>query len=107
MRRRLTIAAGIIHSPRILFLDEPTTGIDIESARQIRDIIVTLKNQGTTVFITTHYIEDAERICDRIAFIVSGKIAASGSVPELMESVTHGHTIQLVTDGNIETFAGE
>ena len=107
MRRRLTIAAGIIHSPRILFLDEPTTGIDIESARQIRDIILDLKKQGTTVFITTHYIEDAERICDRIAFIVGGKIVASGSVPELMESVTHGHTIQLVTDGNIEMFADE
>lgn len=107
MRRKLTIAAGIIHSPRILFLDEPTTGIDVESARQIRDFIIDLKKQGTTVFITTHYIEDAERICDRIAFIVSGKIVASGSVPELMESVTHGHTIQLVTDGNVEMFAAE
>lgn len=107
MRRKLTIAAGIIHSPRILFLDEPTTGIDVESARQIRDFIVALNKQGTTVFITTHYIEDAERICDRIAFIVGGKIVASGSVPELMESVTHGHTIQLVTDGNVEMFAAE
>jgi ABC-2 type transport system ATP-binding protein len=107
MRRKLTIAAGIIHSPRILFLDEPTTGVDVESARQIRDFIVALKNQGTTVFITTHYIEDAERICDRIAFIVNGKIVAGGTVPELMESVTHGHTIQLVTDGNIEMFAAE
>jgi len=107
MRRKLTIAAGIIHSPRILFLDEPTTGIDVESARQIRDLIVTLKELGTTVFITTHYIEDAERICDRIAFIVSGKIAAVGTVPELMESISHGHRIQLATDENIEGFAAD
>jgi len=98
MRRKLTIAAGIIHSPRMLFLDEPTTGIDVESARQIRDLIVDLKRRGTTVFITTHYIEDAERICDRIAFIVNGKIVASGTVPELMASVSHGHTIQLMTE---------
>ena len=107
MRRKLTIAAGIIHSPRVLFLDEPTTGIDVESARQIRDFIVTLKKQGTTVFITTHYIEDAERICDRIAFIVNGKIVASGTVPELMDSITHGHTIQILADENIEQFADD
>ena len=105
MRRKLAIAAGIIHSPRILFLDEPTTGIDVESARQIRDFVVSLKKQGTTVFITTHYIEDAQRICDRIAFIVDGKIVANGTVPELMDSVSHGHTIQLAADGDIEAFA--
>jgi len=102
MRRKLTIAAGIIHSPRILFLDEPTTGIDIESARQIRDLIVALKQQGTTVFITTHYIEDAERICDRIAFIVDGKIVATGTVPELMQSVSQGHMIQLAMEENAD-----
>lgn len=105
MRRKLVIAAGIIHSPQILFLDEPTTGIDIESARQIRELIVELKNQGTTVFITTHYIEDAERICDRIAFIVSGKIIAIGSVPELMESISHGHMIRLSAEESIMKYA--
>ena len=107
MRRKLTIAAAIIHSPRILFLDEPTTGIDVESARQIRELILSLKSQGTTVFITTHYIEDAERICDRIAFIASGKIVASGTVPELMASMSHGHAIQLATDNNVESLAGD
>ena len=105
MRRKLVIAAGIIHSPQILFLDEPTTGIDIESARQIRELIVELKNQGTTVFITTHYIEDAERICDRIAFIVSGKIIAIGSVPELMESISHGYMIRLSAEESIMKYA--
>ena len=98
MRRKLTIAAAIIHSPRILFLDEPTTGIDVESARQIRELILSLKSQGTTVFITTHYIEDAERICDRIAFIAAGQIVASGTVPELMQRISHGHAVQFETD---------
>ena len=74
MRRKLTIAAGIIHHPEILFLDEPTTGIDVESARQIRSLILDMKRQGTTVFLTTHYIEEAERLCDTVAFIVDGKI---------------------------------
>jgi ABC-2 type transport system ATP-binding protein len=107
MRRKLTIAAGIIHSPQILFLDEPTTGIDVESARQIRELIVDLKNQGTTVFITTHYIEDAERICDRIAFIVSGKVVAMGSVSELMESISHGYRMQLAAEENIVKYAAD
>lgn len=107
MRRKLTIAAGIIHEPEILFLDEPTTGIDVESARQIRQLLLNLKQAGTTMFITTHYIEDAERICDRIAFIVDGNIAANGTVPELMESVSHGHTIQLAADTDLEPLARE
>lgn len=107
MRRKLTIAAGIMHQPEILFLDEPTTGIDVESARQIRQLLITLKQSGTTVFITTHYIEDAERICDRIAFIVGGNIVAVGTIQELMESVSHGHTIELVTDSNLELYSDE
>lgn len=107
MRRKLTIAAGIIHEPEILFLDEPTTGIDVESARQIRQLLLNLKQSGTTIFITTHYIEDAERICDRISFIVGGKIVANGTVPELMESVSHGHTIRLATDQDMKPYTEE
>src|SRR6056297_509817 len=71
MKRKLTIAAGIIHQPEILFLDEPTTGIDVASARQIRQLISEMYQQGTTIFLTTHYIEEAERLCERIAFIVN------------------------------------
>jgi ABC-2 type transport system ATP-binding protein len=100
MRRKLTIAAGIIHKPKILFLDEPTTGIDVESARQIRSLILDLKRQGTTVFLTTHYIEDAQRICDRIAFIVNGKIVKSGTVEELMENAEKEHIIKLTLNDN-------
>ena len=102
MKRKLTIAAGIIHNPKILFLDEPTTGIDIESARKIRELILDLKKQGKTIFITTHYIEEAERICDRIAFIVNGKIIKIGTVTELMDSVEREHKIRLQLDRSIK-----
>ena len=107
MKRKLTIAAGIIHNPKILFLDEPTTGIDIESARQIRELILELKKQGKTIFITTHYIEEAERICDRIAFIVNGKIVKIGTVTELMESVEREHKIRLQLDRSIKDIKEE
>ncbi len=107
MKRKLTIAAGIIHNPKILFLDEPTTGIDVESARQIRELILNLKNQGKTIFITTHYIEEAERICDRIAFIVNGKIVKIGTVTELMENAEHEHKIKLVLNDSIKEIREE
>ncbi|NLZ55583.1 MAG: ABC transporter ATP-binding protein [Clostridiaceae bacterium] len=107
MRRKLTIAAALIHSPQVLFLDEPTTGIDVESSRQIREMIVGLKQQGVTIFLTTHYIEEAERLCDRVAFIADGQIVASGTVPELMGSVAHEHTIRFVTDRNAADLATE
>ena len=101
MKRKLTIAAGIIHSPRILFLDEPTTGIDVESARHIRELLLGLKESGTTIFVTTHYIEDAERICDRVAFIVGGNIVESGSMHDLMEHASHGHSVRLTGDPQV------
>ena len=107
MRRKLTIAAALIHSPQILFLDEPTTGIDVESSRQIREIIVGLKQEGTTVFLTTHYIEEAERICDRIAFIAKGQIVASGTLSELMENISYDHAVRFVTDKNVESLVDE
>lgn len=107
MRRKLTIAAGIIHHPKILFLDEPTTGIDVESARQIRSLILDMKRRGTTVFLTTHYIEDAQRICDRIAFIVGGKIVKTGTVDELMENAGHEHIIKLTLNYNVNGIEAE
>jgi ABC-2 type transport system ATP-binding protein len=87
MKRKLTFAAGIIHQPPILFLDEPTTGIDVASARQVRQIITNLHRQGTTVFLTTHYIEEAERLCERIAFIVKGKIVKISRTSDLLQPV--------------------
>jgi ABC-2 type transport system ATP-binding protein len=107
MRRKLTIAAGIIHNPKILFMDEPTTGIDVESARQIRSLILDMKERGTTVFLTTHYIEEAERICDRIAFIVNGKIVKTGTVNQLMENAGQEHIIRLTLDDGASEIKNE
>ncbi|MBN1453769.1 MAG: ATP-binding cassette domain-containing protein [Anaerolineales bacterium] len=76
MRRRLSIAMAIIHKPSLLFLDEPTPGLDAQSIRAIWDLIRRMNAEGTTVFITTHQIEEANQLCDRVAIISHGKIAA-------------------------------
>lgn len=95
MKRKLTIAAGIIHQPPVLFLDEPTTGIDIASARQIRKLISKLHRNGTTIFLTTHYIEEAERLCNRIAFIVKGKIIRVDKVSNLLQPIKDDHIMEI------------
>jgi len=106
MKRKLTIAAGIIHAPPILFLDEPTTGIDVASARQIRQLIADLNAAGTTVFLTTHYIEEAERLCGRIAFIVKGRIVRIDTVDALMHETDGRHVVQFaVSDSAAELCA--
>lgn len=87
MKRKLAIAAGIVHRPPLLFLDEPTTGIDVASARTIRQLLADLHRGGTTIFLTTHYIEEAERLCDRIAFIVGGRIVKIDEVASLLKPV--------------------
>jgi len=95
MKRKLTIAAGIIHKPEILFLDEPTTGIDVASARHIRQLIAGLHRAGTTIFLTTHYIEEAERLCDRIAFILSGRIVRIDTIENLIQPDQAKHIVQI------------
>ncbi|HZK18341.1 MAG TPA: ABC transporter ATP-binding protein [Clostridia bacterium] len=101
MKRRLTIAAGIIHNPSILFLDEPTTGIDVESARNIRKLLLDLNKKGTTIFLTTHYIEEAERLCNRIAFIVNGKIVKTDYTSKLLEEAQKKQTVQFTVGGGV------
>jgi ABC-2 type transport system ATP-binding protein len=101
MKRKLTFAAGIIHEPPILFLDEPTTGIDVASARQVRQIIAGLHRRGTTVFLTTHYIEEAERLCERIAFIVNGRIIRTDRMADLLQPVK-GKNILVLSIPNSE-----
>jgi len=95
MKRRLTIAAGIIHDPEILFLDEPTTGIDVSGARKIRQLIADLHAAGTTIFLTTHYIEEAERLCDRVAFIVAGRIVGADAVERFIQPVREKHVVEI------------
>ena len=106
MKRKLTIAAGIIHQPEILFLDEPTTGIDVASARQIRQLISDLYQDGTTIFLTTHYIEEAERLCERIAFIVDGRIVRNESVSSLLP-IQERKVLLIAVDGNISGTTGK
>jgi ABC-2 type transport system ATP-binding protein len=84
MKRKLTLAAGIVHRPPILFLDEPTTGIDVASARGIRQLVADLHRGGTTILLTTHYIEEAERLCERIVFLVAGRVVRIDTVHDLL-----------------------
>lgn len=107
MKRKLTIAAGLIHEPEILFLDEPTTGIDVAFARQIRNLITDLHKKGTTIFLTTHYIEEAERLCERIAFIVQGKIVREGTVAELMQETQGENIINFTLSGDFSAVEAE
>jgi ABC-2 type transport system ATP-binding protein len=87
MKRRLNIAAGTIHGPRLLLLDEPTVGVDPQSRERIYAMIGELKSQGVSLLYTTHYMEEAERLCDRIAIIDHGKIIAEGTKDELVKRV--------------------
>ena len=85
LRKRVAIAMALIHDPPLLFLDEPTAGLDVQSARMIREFLRRLNERGTTIFLTTHYIEEADMLCDRIAIIKNGKIIALDS-PENLKS---------------------
>ncbi|WP_337996906.1 ABC transporter ATP-binding protein [Oleispirillum naphthae] len=87
MKRRLMIARALMHRPRILFLDEPTVGLDADIRRRIWALIKTIQGEGTTVFLTTHYIEEAEFLADRVAFIDRGKIRALDTPAALMARV--------------------
>lgn len=102
MKRKLTVAAGIVHRPEILFLDEPTTGIDVASARRLRQLIADLNRAGTTIFLTTHYIEEAERLCDRVAFIVSGRIVRTDTVEELIQPMRGRHVVRIACNGEAD-----
>lgn len=84
MKRRLTIAAALMVSPKVLILDEPTSGIDVESSLRIRKVISSLRGQGVAVLLTTHNIEEAQSLCDRVAFIVKGSIVRTDTVPKLL-----------------------
>jgi ABC-2 type transport system ATP-binding protein len=95
MKRRLTIAAALVHRPRILFLDEPTTGLDVMSARGLRGVIKSLKKKGVTVFLTTHLIQEAEDLCDRVAIIVKGKIRVTDTPEALKEKVKETEVLEI------------
>ena len=88
MKRRLNLAAGVLHQPRLLFLDEPTVGIDAQSRNLIMEQLQALKENRTTMLYTTHYMEEAQLLCDRIAIIDAGNIIAEGSPADLVTRET-------------------
>ena len=95
MKRRLTIAAALVHMPRLLFLDEPTSGLDVQSSRMIRNLIKDLNRTGVTTFLTTHYIEEADQLCQRIAMINKGKIVAVDNPEKLKASIKERQIIEI------------
>jgi ABC-2 type transport system ATP-binding protein len=101
MKRSLTIAAALAHHPALLFLDEPTTGLDVINARGLRRLIADLRGEGVTVFLTTHYLEEAERLCDRIALIVAGRIVAIDTVEGLRRQVEGATAVEIVLGGAV------
>ena len=92
MQQKLALAGALVHDPRVLFLDEPTVGLDPRSARLIKDILLRLRDRGATVFLSTHILEIAERLCDRLVIIDKGRIVASGTMAELRGQVAAGAT---------------
>jgi ABC-2 type transport system ATP-binding protein len=98
MRRRLSIAMAIIHSPALLFLDEPTPGLDAQSARAILGLIRQLNNEGTTIFLTTHLIEEANQLCDRVAIINNGHIANIDTPENLKRTVQRVQSVEVALE---------
>ncbi len=86
-KQRLAVACALIGNPQLIFLDEPTTGLDPQSRRQLWDLISRFQSEGRTILLTTHYMEEAERLCDRVAIVDHGRVIAHGTPRELMESI--------------------
>lgn len=110
LKRRLTIAAALIHAPPLLFLDEPTVGLDVISARALRQQIKELKQQGITIFLTTHLIAEAEALCDRVAILVEGRLKALDTPASLCDVAQGGEVVEIgltrIDPGTMETLQG-
>jgi ABC-2 type transport system ATP-binding protein len=85
MKRRLLLAKAMVHGPAILILDEPTAGVDVELRRRLWDTLRTTNERGLTILLTTHYIEEAEALCEQVAFIRAGRVVDEGAPAELVE----------------------
>jgi len=105
-QQRLAVACALVGDPEVLFLDEPTTGLDPQARRQLWDIIRSLRTQGRSVLLTTHYMDEAERLCDRVAIVDHGKVIALGSPRDLIASLGGEHVVD-ITLINGESTNGE
>jgi ABC-2 type transport system ATP-binding protein len=103
-RRRVDIALGIIHEPRVVFLDEPTTGLDPQSRAHMWDEVRRLRADGMTVFLTTHYLDEADALCDRVAIIDNGEIVAEGTPEELKREIS-GDVVTVSLNGSTSAAA--
>jgi len=101
MKRRVRIAAALLHRPKVLFLDEPTSGLDVQSSRLIRSLAKELNKEGITILLTTHYIDEADQLCDRVAIIKQGKIVVEDSPERLKSSLQAEHIVEIGFDRNI------
>jgi ABC-2 type transport system ATP-binding protein len=101
-RQRLAVATALVGNPKILFLDEPTTGLDPQSRRQLWDIIRSFQSAGGTVLLTTHYMDEAERLCDRLAIVDHGKIIAEGTPATLIASLGANHVVEFSVSPDLE-----
>ena len=102
-KQRLAVACALVSKPELLFLDEPTTGLDPQSRRQLWEIIRRFRAEGGTVLLTTHYMEEAERLCDRVAIMDHGKVISLGTPPELIASLGADHVIEFaLVDGGAD-----
>ena len=99
-RQRLAVACALVGDPELLFLDEPTTGLDPQSRRQLWDILRNLRAQGRTILLTTHYMDEAERLCDRVAIVDQGKVIALGTPPQLIAQLGGEHFIEFELEGS-------
>ncbi len=101
MKRKLEIARGILHKPKVLFLDEPTLGLDVHTRRKIWKHIEELRSEGVTVFMTTHYMEEADKLCDRVAIIDRGKIVAIDT-PSNLKRIVGGDVVRIEFEGEFK-----
>jgi ABC-2 type transport system ATP-binding protein len=99
-RQRLAVATALVGNPKILFLDEPTTGLDPQSRRQLWDIIRNFQRAGGTVLLTTHYMDEAERLCDRLVIVDHGQVIAEGTPPDLIERLGGHHVVEFEASGS-------
>jgi ABC-2 type transport system ATP-binding protein len=98
-KQRLAVATALVGNPRILFLDEPTTGLDPQSRRQLWDIVRAFQQKGGTVLLTTHYMDEAERLCDRLAIVDHGQIIAEGTPSDLIDRLGGHHMVEFQVSG--------
>jgi len=104
-KQRLAVATALVGNPRILFLDEPTTGLDPQSRRQLWEIVRAFQKKGGTVLLTTHYMDEAERLCDRLAIVDHGQIIAEGTPSDLIDRLGGHHVVEFEVSNNVSNNA--